>query len=973
MVAGLGACAPSEPDEGSAADSVTTTTCVTVQRGANGSAQDAMLSNPPMAGTFGTLPIVRVGGKDEGLFWFGLTAVPANAVVSSATLTLFVNGSASDAPINVHRATAPWSEASVSYASFGQSYALPTSAVLHPTSANAFKSVDVTSVVQAWVSGGQANNGLVLETASPKKTIFVSAEGSDVTQRPALRVCYTTPPIDHCASDPCANGGACANDASGFTCTCAAGYAGATCADAIDECAASPCQHGGSCTDGVASYTCTCPTGYTGPNCETLVDNCAAAPCENGGTCTNAVGGYTCACVPGFDGTKCETQIDDCAAAPCQNGGTCHDELAGYSCTCAAGYAGTNCDVVVDHCAPGACQNGGTCVNEVNGFSCACAPGYTGASCETEIDNCAANPCQNGATCTNHIDSYTCTCADGYAGENCETDIDDCAAAPCHNGGLCIDEVAGFACQCEQGYSGVACDVVDPCLGQPSVYAGNYVITNQASVDALACITEITGVLVVQPGVSTLALPRLERVDNYFEIQNDALITSVDLGHATLGGFYLDGNPALTSFRFAPLPSVMNRMFIRGCPQLAELGPTGLSGVQHVTGNVEIANTALTNLGPTGLSSLLTVGDSLDFTGNPVLVDIGSLAQLTSVTNSFTLQYDPLLTSVDVSHATFGGFYLDQDPALTSFRLPPLPAQLTRAFIRGCPQLSDLGSTGFSGLQRVTAQLMVANTALTNLGPTGLSSLTSVGARMDITGNPLLADIGSLAQLTSVTSYFVMQYDPLITSVDLSHAAIGGFYLDQDPGLTSFRLAPMPAQLSEAFIRGCPLLADLGPTGFSGLQRVTEAVMIANTALTSVDLSSLTTVGTHFLIVSNPSLASVGSLAHLTSVPGSLQLQINPLITDLDLSSLATLGDLYVVNNTSLASMELDAVPSIGASLVIGGNASLTSLGLAALHDVASSFSIFSNASLCNSIPLGIRSHTTVGGTTTISGNHAGC
>ena len=37
----------------------------------------------------------------------------------------------------------------------------------------------------------------------------------------------------------------------------------------IDECASNPCQNGGTCADDVNRYDCTCEAGYTGSDCET--------------------------------------------------------------------------------------------------------------------------------------------------------------------------------------------------------------------------------------------------------------------------------------------------------------------------------------------------------------------------------------------------------------------------------------------------------------------------------------------------------------------------------------------------------------------------------------------------------------------------------------------------------------------------------------------------------------------------------
>jgi|GEM_PF-5085989 len=61
---------------------------------------------------------------------------------------------------------------------------------------------------------------------------------------------------DPCAASPCANSGVCAADGTSFTCACAAGFSGDTCATNIDDCAANPCSGDRACTDGINSFTC---------------------------------------------------------------------------------------------------------------------------------------------------------------------------------------------------------------------------------------------------------------------------------------------------------------------------------------------------------------------------------------------------------------------------------------------------------------------------------------------------------------------------------------------------------------------------------------------------------------------------------------------------------------------------------------------------------------------------------------------
>ena len=234
----------------------------------------------------------------------------------------------------------------------------------------------------------------------------------------------------------------------------------------LDDCAPNPCLNGGTCADGVASYTCACAPGYSGATCAINIDDCDPNPCLNGGTCADGVDSYTCSCASGYGGADCATNIDDCAPNPCLNGGTCADGVASYTCECAPGYSGATCATNIDDCAPNPCLNNGTCTDGVGSYTCACAPGYGGATCAINIDDCAPNPCLNGGTCTDGVDSYTCECAPGYGGGRCEVVVDPCDI---NNGGceqLCLSSGGAAECACDPGYellgNGVGCQPCAP-------------------------------------------------------------------------------------------------------------------------------------------------------------------------------------------------------------------------------------------------------------------------------------------------------------------------------------------------------------------------------------------------------------------------------------------------------------------------------------------------------------------------------
>ncbi|XP_038061188.1 uncharacterized protein LOC119731947 isoform X4 [Patiria miniata] len=75
-----------------------------------------------------------------------------------------------------------------------------------------------------------------------------------------------------CGSNPCQNGGACSNVGSAFTCSCANGWTGPLCQQAVNACNGIVCRNGGVCIDSQFSYVCRCTLGWQGQFCE-LVDN----------------------------------------------------------------------------------------------------------------------------------------------------------------------------------------------------------------------------------------------------------------------------------------------------------------------------------------------------------------------------------------------------------------------------------------------------------------------------------------------------------------------------------------------------------------------------------------------------------------------------------------------------------------------------------------------------------------------------
>ena len=77
-----------------------------------------------------------------------------------------------------------------------------------------------------------------------------------------------------------------------FECECLPGYSGNACEQDTNECSSNPCTNGGSCAEsGTAdAYLCTCMLGFAGAECQHDIDECSgAAPvCMNGGVCAES-------------------------------------------------------------------------------------------------------------------------------------------------------------------------------------------------------------------------------------------------------------------------------------------------------------------------------------------------------------------------------------------------------------------------------------------------------------------------------------------------------------------------------------------------------------------------------------------------------------------------------------------------------------------------------------------------------------
>lgn len=273
-------------------------TCVTLRRNVGATvAEDTYLATDVVDPTrqsanYGSTTLVQTGtlgtASRLGLLRFDLSAIPFNVAIASASLDVSVAQATGQGTAGLYRALSPWSETSVTWASFASDYDASTlwgsfqpKAAL---SAGGHAISDVTGIVQAWNSGVYPNHGLAIPEDAGARAALGSSEAGNAGLRPALTVCYTAPTCNDGSHNGLETdldcGGPCAPCLDGQTCA-----SGSDCQNAV--CLAGVCQSP-TCTDGLQDGSETgldcggsCPGCPVGAGCASNAD-CQSALCAAG-------------------------------------------------------------------------------------------------------------------------------------------------------------------------------------------------------------------------------------------------------------------------------------------------------------------------------------------------------------------------------------------------------------------------------------------------------------------------------------------------------------------------------------------------------------------------------------------------------------------------------------------------------------------------------------------------------------------
>jgi trimeric autotransporter adhesin len=141
---------------------------------------------------YGSATLIEVDGASLVTYiQFPLSSIPSGASVSQATLKVYVNSVTTAGSFNVDYVNGAWAESTID-ASNAPTLGAAIASNVDVTAAdkNQYILINVTSAVQAWLSGSETNNGLALVANSTFFAAFDSKENTATSHPPELDIAY---------------------------------------------------------------------------------------------------------------------------------------------------------------------------------------------------------------------------------------------------------------------------------------------------------------------------------------------------------------------------------------------------------------------------------------------------------------------------------------------------------------------------------------------------------------------------------------------------------------------------------------------------------------------------------------------------------------------------------------------------------------------------------------------------------------
>lgn len=128
---------------------------------------------------------------------FDLSSIPANAVITNATLYIYTSDSNAGVTISLYRVTTPWSETMATWNTpwtnpGGDFDNLVSYGTFIPSTNNCMVTLNLTSLVAQWINGTYPNDGILLRAEGVNHAFrFVSKEETvNLNYRPRLNITF---------------------------------------------------------------------------------------------------------------------------------------------------------------------------------------------------------------------------------------------------------------------------------------------------------------------------------------------------------------------------------------------------------------------------------------------------------------------------------------------------------------------------------------------------------------------------------------------------------------------------------------------------------------------------------------------------------------------------------------------------------------------------------------------------------------
>jgi hypothetical protein len=153
---------------------------------------DSYTTSAEATTNYGSNPLLQVDGATiTSYIQFPLTSIPSGATVSAATLKLYVNTVTTAGSFNVDYVDGSWSESTLTYSTApALGGTIASNVAITAADKNQYILINVSSAVQAWLSGDQTNDGIALVADGKFNATFDSKENTATSHSPELDIAY---------------------------------------------------------------------------------------------------------------------------------------------------------------------------------------------------------------------------------------------------------------------------------------------------------------------------------------------------------------------------------------------------------------------------------------------------------------------------------------------------------------------------------------------------------------------------------------------------------------------------------------------------------------------------------------------------------------------------------------------------------------------------------------------------------------